>query len=363
MSYEEVMAGNTYHRFDSQFFKKEYLLRKQTLKPISEPLHLLMKEGTYGILPKSEDYVATGLPLIRGGDLRRPRLIMSDLVRVPESYFSKKYKVEKGDLLILVKGATIDSADGVLLIDEDFGDIIFNGSVFRIKLNGRLNPYFVMAFMRTSFFTFQKTLAVANNGIEYNSLDSIRNYLIPHFSPDFQTQIELLVRESFKQIEESQALYRQAEADLLQHLGLPTQPSRPVLHEVAYNVKMLDQSVVAARWDAEYYQPKYDDQEATIRAALPDVRLIATMERYNARGLQPEYVPNGKIHVVNSRHILETGLDYAGFEKTTEEFWDKQVKGHIKRNDILIYTTGANIGRTQVYLQEEKALANPSCVL
>ena len=108
----EVLADNTYYRFDSQFFKKEYLLRKQTLKLISEPLHLLMKEGSYGILPKSEDYLETGLPLIRGGDLRRARLDMRDLVRVPESYFSTKYKVEKGDLLILVKGATIDYPDG-----------------------------------------------------------------------------------------------------------------------------------------------------------------------------------------------------------------------------------------------------------
>ncbi len=62
--------------------------------------------------------------------------------------------------------------------------------------------------------------------------------------------------------------------------------------------------------------------------------------------------------MINSRHILERELDYKNFEKTNIYSWDTQVKARIIRNDILTYTTGANIGRTQVYLSDEKALAS-----
>lgn len=361
MNYDEAMAGNTYHRFDSQFFKKEYLIRKQKLKLISEPLHMLMQEGSYGILPKSEDYVAAGLPLIRGGDLRRPRLVMNDLVRVPESYFSPKYRVEKGDLLILVKGATIDSEDGVLLIDEDFGDVIFNGSVFRIKLNGRLNPYYVMAFMRTSFFTFQKTLAVANNGIEYNSLDSIRNYLIPGFSSTFQESIEQLVKASSKQIEDSQALYRQAETDLLDHLILPAQAPHAELHEVVTNVKTLDHSSVSSgRWDAEFYETRHDSLAAQLKAR-PWLSLGSACRLPINRGVQPEFVEGGDVFVVASKAVRAHGLDLRPDETTSTEFFasPKAAKGRIQQYDVLLNGTGrGTLGRAGIHTSATPALAD-----
>jgi restriction endonuclease S subunit len=64
------------------------------------------------------------------------------------------------------------------------------------------------------------------------------------------------------------------------------------------------------------------------------------------------------LNVINSRHILARELDYKNFEQTHNDSWDTQFKARIYRNDILTYTTGANIGRTQVYLSDEKALAS-----
>jgi len=64
------------------------------------------------------------------------------------------------------------------------------------------------------------------------------------------------------------------------------------------------------------------------------------------------------LNVINSRHILERELDYKNFGQTHSESWNTQEKARVYRNDILTYTTGANIGRTQVYLSDEKALAS-----
>lgn len=64
------------------------------------------------------------------------------------------------------------------------------------------------------------------------------------------------------------------------------------------------------------------------------------------------------LKVINSQHILETHLDYDNFELTQAKFWEIEKESRVFKNDILIYTTGANIGRANVYLQEEKALAS-----
>src|SRR5690606_21778008 len=59
-----------------------------------------------------------------------------------------------------------------------------------------------------------------------------------------------------------------------------------------------------------------------------------------------------------SKNILEKSLDYKNFEKTDISYWDIQKKARIFKGDILTYTTGANIGRTQVYNSDKKALGS-----
>ena len=67
---------------------------------------------------------------------------------------------------------------------------------------------------------------------------------------------------------------------------------------------------------------------------------------------------DGELNVVNSKHILDTSLDYDNFEKTHSSVWDSKPKAQIHKNDILTYTTGANIGRTSPYLSKERAIAS-----
>ena len=54
--------------------------------------------------------------------------------------------------------------------------------------------------------------------------------------------------------------------------------------------------------------------------------------------MQPEYVQDGEVSVVNSKHILEDGLDYDNFEHTTTAFLNSHKRAQIGYGDILIYT-------------------------
>ncbi|WP_394980774.1 restriction endonuclease subunit S [uncultured Helicobacter sp.] len=282
----EVKKDNESFRIDSEYFKKEYLTKKAKLLPISTKLKNLMTSGYYGILPKSDDYLDEGLNLIRGKDVRDSSLEISNLVKVPHSYFQERYCVHKNDILFLVKGATIGYSDGVLLIiDEPSEKMIFNGSVFKLQVKN-INPFYLYAFMMTHYFTFQKLREVANNGIEYNSLPTIKNFLIPILPMSFQLEIEKLVKDSHQALECSKALYKEAEALLYEALGLDSKnPLQSILeskitdyHDLQgkscddnalspnYTIATLKESFLkTGRLDAEYYQSKYEDIEIFIK--------------------------------------------------------------------------------------------------
>ena len=152
--------------------------------------------------------------------------------------------------------------------------------------------------------------------------------------------------------EKSKSLYAEAEDILLSELGVKDwQPKNE-----AVSIKTFSDFASSGRVDAEYYQSKYDEIEAKIKAV--PFKTIAELQVFNARGVQPDYISNGTVPVVNSKHILENGLDYDNFEKTTTVFLKQNGRATIKENDILIYTTGANIGRAQPYLISDLAVAS-----
>ena len=216
----QVNKDNESKRIDSEYFKKEYLEKINLLSVISVKLGNLMTSGYYGVLPKSDDYLENGISLVRGKDIREFSLEKSRLVKVPHCYFQERYQIHKNDILFLVKGATIGYEDGVLFIFEEPNEkMIFNGSVFKLQVKN-INPAYLYIFMMTKYFTAQKLREVANNGIEYNSLPTIKNFLIPQFSQNFQLEIEKLVKDSHKALEDSKALYKEAENLLYESLGL-----------------------------------------------------------------------------------------------------------------------------------------------
>ena len=276
---------NSTFRLDSEYFKKEYLSLVKSIIPISQKMKNFLLCGHYGILPKSEDYTNEGLPLLRGKDLRTGLLNVNDLVKVPHFYFDEKHSVQKDDIFILAKGATIGESDGVLLIHKDMGDIIFNGSCFKVRLNDKINRYFMFIFMMTKYFTFQKSRAVANNGIEYNSIETIRDYMIPQLSFEFQYAIESMARKIIGYSEKSEHLYQQAEKILLTEIGLGGYKSEDKTIAIKTFKESFDYS---NRLDAEYYQPKYDEIVNTVKAYSGGWGILGKLIDLEDGNFQPE---------------------------------------------------------------------------
>jgi len=336
------------HRFDAEFFKPEFLKRIKILKQNFSFLDKFITKGSYGILPKSDDYIEEGLPLIRGKDLRRNDIEKENLVKVPESYYSEKYKVSKGDLLILVKGATIAFPDGVLLIQKDIGNAIFNGSVFRIKLNKNINKYFLYVFMTSRYFTFQKEREVANNGIEYNSLNTIKKYLIPILSQHFQLEIEKIVKSAYKKQTQSKQLYKEAEGMLLKELDLIGYEPRHILN-FETTKKKTDE---AKRFDAGYFQPKYEEIIKKIenyQNGYDVVKNIANIKKgveVGSETYQQDGMSFGRVSDFSINGVEGTG------KKISKELYQDLKEDYQPKRDDILFTKDGTIGLSYVVKEE-----------
>lgn len=238
-------------------------------------------------------------------------------------------------------------------------------SVAIVRPNRLISPEYLSVFMNSKFGYFQTQRFRAGNSQPVLALEKIKQFEIVILGDTFQNKISEIYNESYRLRLLSKTIYSNAENILLKEIDLDknifdlsAEDSVFYLDEVVNtNVKSFKESFkVSGRLDAEYYQKKYDILEAKIRSQK--FVQINNIKVENFRGLQPIYFEDGGLDIINSKHILEKSIDYDGLEKTDISYWYSQERARVFKGDILTYTTGANIGRTQVYSSDKKALGS-----
>ncbi|EPY6090330.1 restriction endonuclease subunit S [Campylobacter jejuni] len=106
--------------------------------------------------------------------------------------------------------------------------------------------------------------------------EELKEIKIPIFPMEFQLEIQNLVKDSHKALEESKELYKKAEETLYLELGLdPKNPLQSLLDsKIDHSIKSLNISIrtlkesflKTGRLDSEYYQSKYEDIEKFIKS-------------------------------------------------------------------------------------------------
>jgi restriction endonuclease S subunit len=353
-----VLIKNDIFRFDSNYFQKKFLLEETvirdkqyiTLKNIEADVRSF---GAYS-LNNEVHYSDKGIPFIRGVNMKKGRVSFSDMIFIDELANSLLWKSEvKPEMILLSMSGTI--GDVAIASKNWIYPINSNQDIAKIDTQGKISAYFLYAFLMSKFGQNYIKREARGSVQQHVFLSQIEQFEIPIFSENFEKSIQNVIEQSNDLLSSSESCYAQAETLLLDTLGIADfSPGTE-----AINVKSFRDSFAATgRLDAEYYQPKYEKIEKACFENAAYIKRIKNIQLHNGRGLQPGYVQDGKLNVINSRHILEQELDYKNFEKTSLESWNYQAKARVFRNDILIYTTGANIGRTQVYLSDERALAS-----
>lgn len=357
--FNRVSAETLEPRLDADFYKKEFIENHSKLKA-SGAVRLAslinVKKSSYGILPKSEEYVESGLPLIRGGDLSFGQINPPE-VHVPVHYAGVKGKAEEGDVLILIKGACINGPEGVARISEKENGFLFNGSCYRLAFNKRdVNGYFFVAFSQTRHFLMQKKRRVANTCISYNDEESILGYLFPSPSDDTKRYIGDKVRQAML----LRALAKKQSDELVLSInkifaGNP-KPERD--HRCSVSMDEISEN----RLDAEYYAPEVLWAENEIKQSgfqYAPLGQLATRIKDGPGGWGVsiyDYKKKG-IPIIRSVNINDGDCDLTDCVYISKEKNQELIAHEAKKGSVLLSVRGT-VGRSAVFNDDYYQSAN-----
>lgn len=343
-------------RLDSFYYSKEFLydeyqidnVKRKRLRDLSSSI---LSFGAYS-LNNFVEYKNCGIPFIRGVNLKNGILDFNDVIFIDKEAHKLLWKSEVFPQTILLSMSGTIGDVAIAMPDYSY-PMNSNQDIAKIRISDNINTYYVYVFLLSRYGQNYLKREARGSVQQHVFLSQMENFDIPILSIPFQKQVERVVLSSHSDLIKSNSLYLELQNLIMGELGLNNwQPSNNLV-----NVKSLKESFLSSgRLDAEHYQMKYDELEERIKTV--PYKTIAEIQQFNARGVQPDYVEEGSVSVVNSKHILEDGLDYDNLEHTTEAFLLSQKRAQIGYGDILIYTTGANIGRTQAYLKRNHALAS-----
>lgn len=343
-------------RLDSDFYKKDYLKAEMIIKR-NRSKFLLFSEmgltvGASAFYPSLQPYYNTGdVPFIRVADVGN-YIDYKNCVKIP--YMSDDFKTlklcNKGDI-VLTKGGTIGLSGLIERESYVTRDLIFINSSILCETD-----YTILYLLFSTNFMYKQMIKSSSYSVQpHLTITLIKELLIYQFTDSFKKRIFEIYSMAKRMNEQCKILYNNDQEHLLTELGF----LKDTLSNKNVSIKTFSSSFGASgRLDAEYYHPKYDELKVKIKTNSKYYKRIKEIQVENFRGLQPVYIKDGELDVINSKHILEDHLDYDNFEKTNLSYWTIQSKARVFKEDILIYTTGANIGRTNIYLKDDKALAS-----
>ncbi|WP_285692808.1 restriction endonuclease subunit S, partial [Helicobacter ailurogastricus] len=290
----EVLKDNPTKRMDAEYFKREWVENEERIRRLP-----FKKLGNlcYSICNGDDcrDYTEEGRYYIRTGDIKELGLNLEFAEKINPN-FKPRTRLEMGDVLITRKG---NYGKSQVVCDPKILECVISSEIFQLKVKG-INPFYLDIFLRSKYgqLQFEKHIhGVSNFSVTQNAMLS---FLIPLLPLDFQEHIAQLVKTAHACLEQSKALYKEAQGLLEQELGtLPKAPPKE------HQIKSLKESFLSTgRLDAEFYQSKYAQIEDLLKNYKGGV---CTLEDFEICDAPFEPQPNTTYRYVELAHIGNYG--------------------------------------------------------
>lgn len=255
ISIVETKELERFSRIDAEYYQPKYLaLQKLYKKGIWSPIGQHLKACEYG-LSIAMNTEGNGYAILRMDNLQGGFAFDGDIKYAPitEKEFYK-YKLQKNDILFnRVNSEEFVGRTGIYKLS---GNHVFASYLVRCQTKeSELLPDYLNIFLNTKYGILSirrmSRRAVNQANVNAQELKAIKILLAPL---KFQEEIKDLLEKSHGLFEKSKISYSQAEALLVEKLGIK---DIDLSHEPCYEVNSAD-TIAANRIDAEYYQPKYE---------------------------------------------------------------------------------------------------------
>lgn len=312
----EVREDNESFRIDSEYFKKEYLenenkLINQKYLILSDMTTQITDFGAYSQTNMIE-FLENGVLFLRNQDIKNTFVDLSENTFIHQNIFDQlSLKLQEFDIVIPRVGTLGNAA----IIENKHLPCSANQNLAVIRLKDEFNPYFTTLFLCCESGKMQILRASTGNVQPWLNLSTIGRIKIPILPMSFQLEIEKMVKDSHKALEESKELYKKAEETLYLELGLdPKNPLQSLLDShtqdstkpLNISIRTLKESFLqTGRLDSEYYQAKYEAVETMVKSYHGGWDIIANCFKQNKRSCdfvesEYKYIEIGDINVSSS---------------------------------------------------------------
>jgi len=348
-------------RMDAEYYRPD--LVKLSKRISNNPNISIRRSGAaidcsafYPSIVSDYDFSQNGVPFLRVNEIQNGLLAIGEKTAfLPEAVLLNNRSTiavcEPGDLIIAKGG---NSLGKVALLTGHYEKYSVCRDVLIVRTGNlsKINRYYLWLYLHSPSGQALLIRTASQTGQPHLTIKSIARLRIPLIPDCEQEDIERNYLAAEEAVEVSRAAYSKAQQILESHLGLDKLTS----HKPVGYVAQFSDMETSRRSDAQHYQPRFK-QLINHLSSYPAAR-VREIRSLNRRGLQPIYLRNGTVDVVNSQHLGPKHIDYDGLEKTGARSFAAAPEAHIQEDDLLIYTTGAYIGRTNVYLSDAPAMAS-----
>jgi len=271
----EVLFSQLEDRIDAGFYATKIHIEEQLkTKALNfEPMETLC-DFPKAKTPPQDGYIDSGIPVLKLKNITDYFIDWSEVSFVPERLYSNLFQPKKGDLLITATGE--GTIGRVNIFDEDKKCIV-TGEVMIVRPNPqKVNPYFLLTYLRCKY---GKPLLIrfvrGATGQTHLYSKDVKQILAPIPPPSFQEHVERLVKEAHEKRKLADQRYKEAEQLLYKELGIgKLELTRKKTFETTFS-----EVEKTARFDSEYYQPKYDQNIENVRnSKFKNVKLGTLIE-------------------------------------------------------------------------------------
>jgi len=347
-------------RLDAEYYQPRYFTLLNQLRQSGLPLNrlsdLITERVHRGTLPKyTENHE---IPVIKTGVVRNDFLLFDSCAYTTGDFYAHNPRGVVKPLDILMTSTGRGTLGRVNIFNENF-KAYADGHISIIRTS-KVDPYYMYAFLVSKYGQFQAEMAyVGSTGQIEIYPDHIEAFTIPIPSAEHEKYIRRLAYEAHSLKRQSERLYLQAEQMLLAELSLDKLDFSQPNH---YSIP-LSQAQGLRRVDAEHFQPKYGKLTQRLKKRGKTKQIGEFLAEPIQKGVTPQYEPDGDVIVINSQHLGRYSLNFEATDRTTYNFWRENKKAQIKYLDVMIYATGAYVGRTNCYLEKHNAFAGVDILL
>ena len=335
-----VLVENESFRFDSEYFKKEYLGAVEALK--TKNFVIIEQDGIVKggkRLPLDQSFADKGIPYIRAEDNKYGFVTNETSPKISDILHQKlrAYQTKFNDVLITIVGNSIGD---VGIVKFNLTKCNFTENCAKVEKLKTINPSYLFAFLNSTLGTLQIKRETVGTGQPKLAIERIRKFKIPIFSYQFQTQIEFLVKSAHEKLQQSKSLYTEAEQLLLEELDLVN--FKPSTENIAIK-KFSDSFSITGRLDAEYYQPKYEEILEKVKKTSCDVLgNIVTIKKSIEPGSNA-YQDNG-IPFIRVADLSKEGISHGNIYLNPDSFDAKKLNYLQPKKDTILLSKDGTVG-------------------